>query len=226
MPMERELIDLLAPRHGHFRFESGHHGELWLHVESLLQRPARLRGIVDQLAQRVSRHNPQVLCGPLAGGALVAQMMAEQLDLEFCYSERVAEPVPGTLYSARYRIPGALRGMIDGKRVALVDDVINAGSAIRATFTDVGECGGKPVAIAALLVLGAQASGFASEKHLPLESIAHLPNRLWEASECPLCKAGTPLVTFAPNSPEFARFIVDDTAKWARVIAASGIKPE
>jgi tripartite-type tricarboxylate transporter receptor subunit TctC len=31
----------------------------------------------------------------------------------------------------------------------------------------------------------------------------------------------------APNSPtEFAKFIADDAAKWAKVIAASGIKPE
>jgi orotate phosphoribosyltransferase len=192
--MERALIDLLAPRRGHFKFESGHHGELWLDVESLLRRPARLRGIVNALAERVSRHHPQVVCGPLAGGALLAQMMAEQLDLEFCFSERIAAPAPDALYSARYRIPSALRSMIDGKRVAIVDDVINAGSAVRATFKDVQDCGGQPIVIAALLLLGAPASGLASEKDLALESIARLPNRLWEASECPLCKAGTPLV--------------------------------
>jgi orotate phosphoribosyltransferase len=191
--MERELIDLLAPIRGHFKFESGHHGELWLDVESTLRRPARLRRIVNGLAERVSRHHPEVVCGPLTGGALVAQMIAEQLDLEFCFSERIAAPTPDALYSARYRIPHALRGMIGGKRVAIVDDVINAGSAIRATFGDVEDCGGAPIAIAALLVLGAPASAFASEKRLPLEAIAHLPNRLWEASECPLCKEGTPL---------------------------------
>jgi orotate phosphoribosyltransferase len=192
MPMQRQLIDLLAPRSGHFRFESGHHGELWLDVESLLRKPRSVRVIVNELAQRVSRHDPEVLCGPLAGGAFVAQMMAEQLDLEFCYAELTVAPTDA-LYSARYRIPDAFRGMIDGKRTAIVDDVINAGSAVRATCADLRGSGARPIAVAALLVLGSQASAFASEQQVPLETIARLPNRLWEASQCPLCKAGTPL---------------------------------
>jgi orotate phosphoribosyltransferase len=191
--MQQELIDLLAPRNGHFRFESGHHGDLWLDAESLFLKPALLRGIVGELAERISRHDADALCGPLAEGAFVAQMMADRLDLEFYYSARIADPPTDTLYSVQYRIPDALRGRIGGKRVVVVDDVINAGSAVRATYADLHACGARPVAIAALLVLGSPASSFAFEKCVPLEAIAHLPNRLWAPSACPLCGARIPL---------------------------------
>jgi hypothetical protein len=36
----------------------------------------------------------------------------------------------------KYRIPPALRSQVRGKRVAIVNDVINAGSAVRGTFLD------------------------------------------------------------------------------------------
>jgi orotate phosphoribosyltransferase len=193
--MQQELIDLLgATRHGHFRFESGHHGDVWLDIEPIFLRPADLRGIVKELAKRISRHNAEALCGPLTGGAFVAQMVANQLDLEFYYSERVArQQNNNALYSTQYRIPDALRGKINGKRVVIVDDVINAGSAVRATHMDVRACGAQPVAVAALLIFGSMISNFTSEKSISLEAIAHLPNHLWEPSECPLCAVHTPL---------------------------------
>lgn len=40
------------------------------------------------------------------------------------------------LYRARYRIPGALAERVAGKRFAIVDDVMSAGSALRGTYAD------------------------------------------------------------------------------------------
>jgi orotate phosphoribosyltransferase len=195
--MQQELIDLLAARDGHFRLESGHHGDLWLDLDSLFLRPTRLRTIVGDLARQISRHEVDAVCGPMAGGAFVAQTIANHLDLEFCYSVRVAPPQSGILYSAQYRIPDALRAKVGGKRVALVDDVVNAGSAVRATYVDLKICDAQVVVIGALLALGSSASNFAAEKQVALEAIAHLPNRLWVPSECPLCGARVPLECLA-----------------------------
>ena len=36
------LIEALPARRGHFRLESGHHGELWLNLDALFARPASL----------------------------------------------------------------------------------------------------------------------------------------------------------------------------------------
>jgi orotate phosphoribosyltransferase len=186
------LIDALAARRGHFLLESGHHGELWLDLDGLFAHPARVAPFVGALAQRLSAHGVDVVCGPLVGGAFVAQAIATQLEVECAWTERVAGASDG-LYAARYRVPEALRDRLRGRSVAIVDDVVNAGSATRATLADLRACGARPVAVGALLVLGTAAAALAAAEGLALESVATLPNALWEPADCPLCAAGVAL---------------------------------
>ncbi len=120
-------------------------------------------------------------------------MVAEELDVEFYYAEQFTRPQEDGLYPVGYRIPEALRSSLRGKTIAVVDDVINAGSAVRGAFADLQACGATPTAIGALLVLGSPASSFAASEGVALETLASLPNSLWEPSSCPLCASGVPL---------------------------------
>src|SRR5262245_6738736 len=79
-PTDDQLVELLSMRRGHFRFVSGHHGELWLDLDQLFQQPAALRPFVDALAVRVARHRIDAVCGALVGGALLAQSIAATLE--------------------------------------------------------------------------------------------------------------------------------------------------
>ena len=54
--MEEKLFELLSVQRGHFVLESGHHGNLWLDLDSLFVRPARLAPFARDLAQRRSGH--------------------------------------------------------------------------------------------------------------------------------------------------------------------------
>ena len=191
--MQQELLNLLAIRKGHFRLESGHHGDLWLDLDLLFLRPSHVRRFVIELANRLSRYNVAAVCGPLVGGALVAQTTASELGVEFYYTERFVLPQCDTLYPVEYRIPNSLRKMLHGKDIVIVDDVINARSAVRGTFAELRSCGARPVVIGALLVLGSFAPSFFAEQNVPVESIAFLPSGLWVPSECPLCASQTPL---------------------------------
>jgi orotate phosphoribosyltransferase len=187
------LTDLLAARRGHFLLESGHHGDLWLELDALFVRPRRVAPFAADLARRLAPHGVEVVCGPLVGGALVAQLVAGELDAELCWTERTAPPAADALYTAEYRVPSALRDGLRGKRVAIVDDVINAGSATRATLADLHHCGAEPAAIAALLVLNDSAASLAAAEGIPLEHTAKLTSGLWEPADCPLCAASVPL---------------------------------
>jgi orotate phosphoribosyltransferase len=188
----QSLIDLMARRSGHFRFESGHHGDRWLEPDLLLQRPTALRPFAIALAQRLRRHSFEVVCGPLTGGAFLAQMVAEQCDVTFAFSERFAPPPTDALYQVRYRIPGALREGLRGKAVAIVNDVTNAGSAVRGTYEDLLACGARPVALGTLIAFGTWSTSFAAEHDLALEALEQLGNNLWTPQECQLCAAGEP----------------------------------
>jgi orotate phosphoribosyltransferase len=187
------LIDAMGARRGHFLFESGHHGELWLDLDALFARPARIAPYVAQLADMVAARGPEVVCGPLDGGAFVAQAIAARLDVEASWTARAAAAPGAELYAARYRVPDALRERLQGRTVAIVDDVINAGSATRATLADLHACGARPVAVGALLVLGSAATALTAAEGLALDSVATLPNALWEPADCPKCAAGIPL---------------------------------
>ena len=191
--MREELVSLLGARSGHFRLESGHHGDFWLELEPLYLRPGRLRGFAAELARRLRPHDVGAICGPLVGGAFLAQMVALELDMEFLFAEQFARPKGDGLYPIGYRIPNSLRSASRGKRVAVVDDVINAGSAVRGAFGALLDCGARPVAIGSLMVLGLPASRFAEERAVALEALSFLPNTLWEPSDCPLCASGLPL---------------------------------
>ena len=193
---------LLHARRGHFAFESGHHGDLWLDLELLCLDPAPVRGLAAELAERLRPHAVQAVCGPLNEGAFVALFVAEALDVPFTYTERVDTRRPG-LYPVAYPLPAPLQPVVRGRRVALVNDVVNAGSAVRGSCRALVECGASPVALGTLLVLGEVAARLASEGGLALEALASLEHRLFEPARCPLCRAGVALegAGRAPEEP-------------------------
>jgi orotate phosphoribosyltransferase len=191
--MREELLERMKPRRGHFRLESGHHGDLWLEIARLQTRPRWLRPFTAKLAEKLTAHGIDVVCGPLVEGAFIAMMAAEELDREFAFAEQLAQQRSDGLFPVGYRIPEALRASLQGRRVAVVDDVINAGSAIRGALADLRACGAIPVVIGSLMVLGSPASELARQEILPLETLAHVANTVWEPSVCPLCAAGVPL---------------------------------
>jgi orotate phosphoribosyltransferase len=180
-----EILELLEVRRGHFLFESGHHGDLWLELDRLFVRPARLEPFAAQLGRRLTAHGIDGVCGPLTGGAFLAQTIATGEDLDFAWSERAG---------GGYRIPNGLRDKLAGRTVAIVDDVVNAASASRATLEELRACGARTVALGALVTLGDAPEAFVEQEGLALERVASLPNTLWDPAECPMCAAGEPVL--------------------------------
>ncbi len=190
--MARELEDALFDgahaQRGHFRYESGHHGDLWLDLDALLVDARAVAAWAATLAKQVAACRPDVVCGPLTGGAFVAQALAADLGAAFVFAER--KPVDGNV---AYRIPDGLRARLAGRRIVLVDDAVNAGSALLATLADARRCGAKLAGFASLIALGDAATAIAARHREPFAHLVQLERSLWPASACPLCAAGEPL---------------------------------
>jgi orotate phosphoribosyltransferase len=186
-------MDLIG-KEGHFLLESGHHGERWFDLDTPFSRPATLQPAATELARRLAPYRPTIVCGPLTGGAFLAQLVALALGGEFVYTERtgIAEAT-GELFSARYRLPASLRASVRDARVALVDDALNAGSALRATAAELTAHGATLVACGALLVLGHTGADWVANQRLPLVALERHENTIWSPDDCPLCAAGIPL---------------------------------
>jgi orotate phosphoribosyltransferase len=182
--MSADVTELARPVRGHFDLHTGYHGDVWLDLDALFLWPGRLRPDAKRLARYLRRLRPAAVCGPLSGGAFLAEMVAGLLGTAFL----PAYPAPGG-----YRVPPAVRGQIPGWRVAIVDDAINAGTAVRATHRDLRDAGAVPVAVAALLALGPAEAAVTGTLGLPFRAAATLPSRTWPAADCPLCENGTPI---------------------------------
>ncbi len=191
--MDDHLLSFVRGRRGHFRFESGHHGDVWFDLETLCLNSREIRVFAGRLAAQLKKYQVDVVCGPLVEGAFVALLVSLDLGCQFTYAERFEDTTRQGLFPVQYRLPKSLHSAVSGKRVAIVNDVISASSAVRGTFFDLRGMGAEVVVISALLALGDVIAEFANEHGVALELLERMPHNLWQPSECPLCAAGIAL---------------------------------
>jgi orotate phosphoribosyltransferase len=127
-----DFLDLVGARQGHVRLESGLHSRLWLDLDALFADARRIEPLGLRLADALRPHDVSGVCGPLLGGVFLAQLVAQQLGVEFWYAERKRTAESEDLFRARYAIPPARARRLKGRRLAIVDDVMSAGSALPA----------------------------------------------------------------------------------------------
>ena len=190
-----DILSALPAREGHFVTESGFHTNLWFSLDALFVHPRALAPYITALAGRLRPYDVSAVCGPLLGGAFVAQALATDLGVEFYFAEPVpasADEAPG-LFRAQYRLPDALKASVRGARVALVDDVISAGSSVRATADALIEAGASIAVVGTLFILGSIGVDHFAEVGLPVETLGRGDFAMWPPDACPLCQAGTPL---------------------------------
>jgi orotate phosphoribosyltransferase len=189
-----DLLSALPVREGHFTTESGYHTNLWFSLDALFVCPRALAPLITTLAGRLRPYDSSIICGPLVGGAFVAQALAMELGLDFCFAEPVPPAVGAGLVQAEDRVPDGLKAAVRGARVALVDDVISAGSSVRATALALAEAGASVVVIGTLMTLGSIGLDHFADTGVPIEAV--LGGRdfaMWTPDACPLCRSGTPL---------------------------------
>ena len=184
------FLDLARQRRGHFQMESGLHCGLWFDLDAAFADQAALDPFVLQLSQVLRRYDVEAVCGPLTGGAFLAQLVARLLGAEFYFTTLATAAQPA---GVRYVLPPTIGHRLLGKRLALVDDVMSAGSSLRATLSTVESHGAIPVVVGALHVLGSVGADYFKERGLRVESTGRSPFDMWRPDACPLCASGAPL---------------------------------
>ena len=192
--MSETVVNGTCARAGHFLLESGYHTDTWFDLDALFIDPAAISPQVDALATLIRPHDVSAICGPLLGGAFLAQAVAFRLGVRFYYCEkRASDSSSSALFAARYQLPAGLREHASAERFAVVDDVISAGSSVRAVVTELNAAGATTIVVGSLALLGSKAADHFASVGLPVVTLTKREFTTWLPDECPLCRGG---VTF------------------------------
>jgi orotate phosphoribosyltransferase len=204
----RILEESDAILHGdHFVYISGDHGDGWIDKDAIFPHTARVARLAELLVETIGDREIDVVCGPATGGLIVSQWTAHHLGVPSVFAEHGKEQG----YDPRAAHPGPLRPpfllkrgydrLVAGKRVLVVDDVINTGESVAETGAAVKTAGGEVRTVAALCSRGnAGPAEVRCEDYVWLVEV-QIPS--WPAADCELCRRGVPINTRFAHGADF-----------------------
>ena len=197
---EKALKDLqqyeVLMLNGHFDFGNGFHGAVYLNPHQLFRYPSTIwrfaQDLLDVLPPSVVEAT-EIVVGPVTGGALLAHTMAGLLDSRRPITRPPTLFAPLTHDANDHTLSRFYAKQVAGKQALVVDDVRNTGQTQARCAELVRGAGGTVIATAeiydrmeALVDAGVPNVALAEYK---------APDN-YQADECPLCRAGTPVTAF------------------------------
>ncbi len=170
---------------GHFRLTSGLHSPEYLQCALVLQHPRHAEHFGRLLAAEFRRVEPAakigVVASPAIGGLIIGHEVARALGARFIFTERDAS---GKMLLRR-------GFAIDpGEVSVVVEDVVTTGGSSREVIEILKDAGARVVAAGSII----DRRGGAVELGLPRVALKTLQVVSYREEECPLCRAGSPVV--------------------------------
>ncbi len=164
---------------GHFRLSSGLHSTGYLQCALVLQHPKSAEALGVALSARCRELGATVVLSPALGGIVIGHEVARALGVRAIFAERQ----DGTLTLRR----GFALAPTD--RVLVVEDVVTTGGSTRETMHVASAQGATVVGAASIIDRGAE-----TNLGVPFLALVqhHIPT--FEATQCPLCQQGQPIV--------------------------------
>ncbi len=161
---------------GHFKLTSGRHSDHYMQAAQMLMHPDYTEKLAAHLAEKFQDAGAEIVIGPAMGGIIVSYEVARQLHVPSIFAER--ENGKMTLRRNFTIAPG--------QKVLVVEDVVTTGGSVEEVIDLVRFHGGIVVGVGVLV----NRSGGKASFDVPLHAVLDLDIQSWEATECPLCKAG------------------------------------
>jgi orotate phosphoribosyltransferase len=172
-----------ALKEGHFVLSSGRHSDRYIEKFDLLRQPRATSEVCRFIAEHFRDQEIDVIVGPTTGGVLLAFEVARQLGVAAAYAERSPDADARREFRRGTTFPS-------GGRVLVVDDILTTGGSIRETLDALA---GHPVDVAGVVVL-VDRSGGEADLGVRYEALATMNITTWDASECPMCRRGQPVL--------------------------------
>jgi orotate phosphoribosyltransferase len=166
---------------GHFRLTSGLHSPGYMQCALVLQHPQIAEEFGKALAQAIGE-DADVVAAPAIGGLAIGHEVARALKARFIFTER--DPATRTMSLRRGF------GIKPGERAIVIEDVVTTGGSSREVVDVLNAAGARVLAAGSIV----DRSGGRADIGVRRVALATLDLPVWPESECPLCKAGEPVV--------------------------------
>jgi orotate phosphoribosyltransferase len=171
----------------HIVYTSGKHGSAYVNKDAVYPHTTRVAALGAMLADAARPWEPEVVCGPALGGIVLSQWTAHALGVPAVFAEKAPDD-PDAMVLAR-----GYDRLVAGRRVLVVEDVLNTGLSVRRAVAAVRAAEGTVVGVAVLCNRGgvtAEALGVPA-----LAALVDLDLEAWDEAACPLCREGVPVST-------------------------------
>lgn len=175
-------------REGHFLLTSGRHsGEFFL-MPHTFQHPGLWEPLAKALAEQFVGQGIETVCGPATGGIILAYEVARWIGI------LQGGEGPRAIFTEKSEGGMVLkRGwtLHQGEKVLMVEDAVTTGGSVKKALAAIEQYGPEIVGIGCLVDRSNGQHGFT----VPFRSVVQHQVASYLPDECPLCKAGTPLVS-------------------------------
>jgi len=184
-PVLNAFYDTGAYLRGHFRLTSGLHSPEYLQCARVLQFPNHAEQFGRLLAAEFRRIEPALniaaVVSPAIGGLIIGHEVARSLGARHIFTERDGS---GKMVLRRgFSIE-------PGETAVVVEDVVTTGGSSREVIDILKEAGARVIAAGSII----DRSGGAVDLGVPRVALKTLEVVTYPPEDCPLCRAGSPVV--------------------------------
>ena len=138
----------------HFVYVSGDHGSGWIDKDVIYPHTERISELARLLSLRIKHLKAEVILGPATGGLVLSQWLAHHLGVLSAFAEHDDQfrHLHSTEHSMRppFVLKRHYNQLVKGRRIVVVDDIVNTGHSIRQTVEVAREAGANVVACGAI----------------------------------------------------------------------------
>lgn len=170
---------------GHFRLTSGLHSPEYMQCALVLQHPEYAEQLGFALARTMAALEPAttiaLVASPAIGGLVIGHEVARALKTRFLFTERDAD---------RKMVFRRGFAVHPGETAVVVEDVITTGGSTREVIERLQETGARVICAGSII----DRSGGQADLGIKRTALATLRVQTYTEAECPMCKAGDPVV--------------------------------
>jgi orotate phosphoribosyltransferase len=185
----------------HFVYISGDHGSGWVDKDVIYPDTTKVARLTELLAPAVRAYAPDVVCGPATGGLVISQWLAHHLGILSVFAEHGGAVTTSSELRGDFILKRHYDQLVRGKRVLVVDDIVNTGHSVVQTAAAVRASGGNIVAAAALVNRGNTDADRMGVPEFVFLTEALIPS--WSEAACDLCKRDVPVNVDYAHGAEF-----------------------